>query len=295
MKKDFLRRMLILILLLVFVLPVTVSATPDNPDVSGDHEVKVTASGGPAPVAENVVTVDITYDSKTGKYSFMGLPMEALLSLGLLPLDTAYLPVPSGLNQVGLVVDSTAIRTSINGEPLTTQGWDADRRSTVLGLMLQASGEYGWYAGIDFTPDQAARVGHWLSSSSVAVNLRFTDKLSERTVLYLRDPIQVDIKNDWMYVEQFPIPVLLQPSVADTLKNVGVRNAVLCLDNGTVTGQVAGMPVPDMTFHPEGLAELNKVMELGIYPGFITQTLGVTAGFDISLDGAQHSSVKCGQ
>ncbi len=232
----------------------------------------------------NRVAVDITINDR-GELSIGGLSAQ---QLGLAPLDSQVVQTAKSLGSAQVQIQGQIITADVNGNPLIKIQWDPASRQLITDLAAR----YG-YA---ISPQVLTRIEQWLASSNADITARYANGLSKPLMVNLSKPVLVDLgPQGQVTVEQVPLAMVIDPNAVQTIQQGQIRNAVLCWKQGTLTAQVDGKALPQVTLDQNGAKLLSQIFGLNLgdqLPGLFADQFGI----DVSVPGGAHSTgATCGQ
>ena len=260
--------------------PVAVASPSATPAPVPTTTVTVPAPPG---TARNQATVEITIND-AGELTIGGLSMKAL---GVGPIDSQATQMAKKLGSAHIVIQGDVVTVDVHGMPVLKMQWTPASRQVVADLAAQ----YGY----QLRPETLSRLEEWISSSSFDITARYTNEVSKPMVLNLTKPIWVDVGPEGqLTVETIPLALTMDPIVFQTIKQSGVKNAVLCWDKGTFTARLDGVNLPSITLDSRGVRLLGQTLGLPFENG-VDPFFGDRVGFDVNLPGGAHQKdITCG-
>jgi len=237
----------------------------------------------PSPAAAvNSASVDITITS-AGNLTIGGIDLKAL---GIAPLTSDLVTMAKNLNDAHIVVQGDMVTIDAHGTPIAKIQWDQANRKNATDLAAKF--------GYALTPDVMGRIEEWVASSNLDITARYTNDPSKPLAIKMAKMLWVDLGNSGeVAVEKGPLAYGIDPSVMQTIKMGGVKNATACWSKGTLVLKADGKNLPSITVDPKGAAYLTKALNLAVdnVAPFFSAQLGV----DIAVAGGQHvATATCG-
>ncbi|MBI5032900.1 MAG: hypothetical protein HZB51_20460 [Chloroflexi bacterium] len=233
--------------------------------------------------AQNQAIVDITIND-AGELTIGGFSMKAL---GLGPIDSQATQMAKSLDNAHVVLQGDLVTVDVHGTPLLKIQWTPASRQVVAELAAR----YGYR----LSPETLARMEEWIASSNFDITARYTNDLSKPLTLNLTKPIWVDVGPEGqLTVETIPLALTLDPIVFQTIKQSGIKNAILCWNKGTLTTKLDGDNLPPIILDPKGVRLLSQALGLRIENSF-DQFFNYQLGVDVNLPGGTHKAgITCG-
>lgn len=208
--------------------------------------------------------------------------------MGLAPLDSQTVQLAKKLGSTHVVVQGQIITAEVNGIPLFMIQWDPASRQVVADL----AAKYGYAV----SPDVLARIEEWISSSNVDITARYGNDVSKPLMVNLTKPVLVDVGSaGQVTVEKIPLAMMIDAGAVQIIKQGQIRNAVLCWNQGTLTAQVDGQSLPQVTLDPKGVQLMNDRLGLHL-DKYLDSLFAGLLGADISFPGGAHNvRATCGR